>query len=73
MACNALEVVRLEYPPRKETFDAANLERAELEAFAEAVGAGVPFRVPASDAVHGAAVLAAIGQAAAADREVALD
>ncbi|MEQ9349197.1 MAG: Gfo/Idh/MocA family oxidoreductase, partial [Alphaproteobacteria bacterium] len=72
-APQALEVVRLEYPPRTERFEPVSLERAELECFAEAVRDGVPFRVPTGDAVHGAAVLSAIGRAAGSDREVRLD
>ena len=39
-------------------------ERAELEAFAEAIEGGTPYACPPDDAVHGVAVLEAIVKSA---------
>jgi predicted dehydrogenase len=39
-------------------------ERAELEAFAEAIEGGTPYACPPDDAVHGVAVLDAIVKSA---------
>ena len=50
----------LEGAPEKITLPAADKEKAELEAFADAVAAKKPFAVPAEEAINGAAVLEAI-------------
>jgi len=54
---------------REETFDAFDMERAELEAFAEACEGGAAYPLPLADAVHGSAVLEAIIASAAAEGE----
>ncbi len=41
-----------------------DIERAELDAFADLVATAKPFPVPSEDAVHGVAVLGAIDQSA---------
>jgi predicted dehydrogenase len=43
-----------------ETFEATDIERAELEAFAEAVTGGAPYPLPVAEAIHDAALLEAI-------------
>ena len=43
-----------------ETFGPSDMERAELEAFAEAVSGGAPYPLPLAEAVHGAALLEAV-------------
>ncbi len=48
-------------------------ERAELEAFAEAVEGGVPYACPTDDAVHGVAVLEAIVKSARSGRRETID
>ena len=45
-------------------------ERAEVEAFAAAIRGDKEFPVPLADAVHGVAVLEAMGRSAIADRPV---
>ena len=50
----------VEGAPEKITLPAADKEKAELEAFADAVAAKKPFAVPAEEAINGAAVLEAI-------------
>jgi len=50
----------LEGAPSRIALEPANKERAELEAFADAVAAKQPFLVPAEEAVNGIAVLEAI-------------
>ncbi len=54
---------------REETFDAFDMERAELEAFAEACEGGAAYPLPLVDAVHGSAVLEAIIASATAEGE----
>ena len=60
----------LEGAPEKITLPAADKEKAELEAFADAVAEKKPFVVPAEEAVNGAAVLEAIVASAAKGKPV---
>ena len=60
----------VEGAPEKITLPAADKEKAELEAFADAVAAKKPFAVPAEDAINGAAVLEAIVASAAKGKPV---
>lgn len=55
-----------------ETFDKPDIERLELEAFAEAVSGGAPYPLPVSEAIHGAALLDAIVRSAASHENVSL-
>jgi predicted dehydrogenase len=48
----------------------ANTLLAELDAFAEAIGGGAPYPIPADQILHGVAVFEAIVQSAAAHRPV---
>jgi len=50
----------IEGGPEKIALTAADKEKAELEAFADAVAAKTPFAVPPEEAINGAAVLEAI-------------
>ncbi|HKU71621.1 MAG TPA: Gfo/Idh/MocA family oxidoreductase [Burkholderiales bacterium] len=50
----------IEGGPEKVSLQAADKEKAELEAFADAVAAKKPFAIPAEDAINNAAVLEAI-------------
>ena len=45
---------------KQRDFDATDIERAELEAFAVAASGGAAYPLPVEDAVHNAAVLEAI-------------
>ena len=47
-----------------EHFTEADIERAELEAFATAVKGRTPYPIPVSEAIHGSAVLEAIVRSA---------
>ena len=60
----------LEGPVNRIPLDAVSKERAELEAFADAVAAKTPFLVPAEEAVNGVAVLEAIVASAAKGKPV---
>jgi predicted dehydrogenase len=60
----------VEGAPEKITLPAADKEKAELEAFADAVAAKKPFAVPAEEAINGAAVLEAIVASAAKGKPV---
>ncbi|HXJ83114.1 MAG TPA: Gfo/Idh/MocA family oxidoreductase [Candidatus Methylomirabilis sp.] len=62
---NAQPVV-IDYPQQ-------STERAELEAFADAIERGVPYACPPSDAVHGVAVLDAIMRSARSGDRTAVD
>lgn len=53
-------------------FPPIDLERAELEAFADAVAGGTSFPVCAADAIHGAAVFEAIIRSAASGQPVSV-
>jgi predicted dehydrogenase len=57
---------------REEKFPPRDIERAELEAFAEAITGTRPFPVSAEEAVHGVGVLEAIGRSAETGRTVTL-
>lgn len=48
-------------------FPQVDIERAELEAFADAVSGGAAYPVPVSDAIHGIAVMDAAMRSAASD------
>ncbi len=57
------DITHLQIGGQKETrehFAELNIERAELEAFAEAVEGGAPYPLPVPEAIHGTAVLEAI-------------
>ena len=56
----------------EQKFPRRDLEHAELEAFAAAITGGVAFPVPADEAVHGVAVLEAIGESAETGRTIAI-
>jgi predicted dehydrogenase len=62
----------LEGAPEKITLPAADKEKAELEAFADAVAAKKPFAVPAEEAINGAAVLEAIVVSAAKGKPITI-
>ena len=53
-------------------FDAVDKERAELEAFADAVAARQPFLVPPEEMVNGIAVLESIEKSSAKGRPIAI-
>jgi len=68
-----LEVTRAEgVAPTVTDFPAIDLERAELEAFADAVEGRATFPVGADQAIHGAAVFEAIIRSAASGQPVAV-
>ncbi len=48
-------------------------EKAELEAFADAIAPGSPYACPPQDAVHGVAVLEAIVRSAQSGRRESID
>jgi predicted dehydrogenase len=50
----------IEGAPEKIALQAADKEKAELEAFADAVAAKKPFAIPAEEAINNSAVLEAI-------------
>ncbi len=62
---NLLDVAAVGGKPKPRTYPKIDIERAELEAFAEAAAGGAPYRVPLDQAVHGVAVLEAIVASAA--------
>jgi len=62
----------LEGKPQRHTFDAADKERAVLEAFADAVAAKKPFMVPPEEAVNGIAVLENIEKSAKSGQPLAI-
>jgi len=51
------------------SFEPIDMERAELEAFADAVAGKSSYPVPLDDVVHGIAVLEAITESAGRDGE----
>jgi predicted dehydrogenase len=55
---------RLDACPETVEFPSIDMERAELEAFARAVGGGPPYLVTAEEALHGIAVFEAIARSA---------
>jgi predicted dehydrogenase len=68
------ELIRrgLEGPPVTLSFPAVDKERAELEAFAEAVAAKQAFLVPPAEAINGVAVLEAMSASAASGALVSI-
>lgn len=56
----------IDYPQR-------STERAELDAFADAIETGAPFACPPEDAIHGVAVLEAIVRSAQSGKREAID
>ena len=60
----------LQGAPEKITLQAVDKEKAELEAFADAVEAKKPFLVPPEEAINGVAVLEAIVASAAKGKPV---
>lgn len=54
------------------TYDAFDMERAELEAFADACSGAAAYPLPPADAVHGSTVLEAIIKSSETDTTVAL-
>lgn len=56
----------------EKSFPAVDIERAELETFADAVRHESPFPVPVSEAIHGVAVLESITQAVDSNGPVAV-
>ncbi len=67
-----IEVRLLEDDNTVEEFPGFDMERAELEAFAETVTSGAEFPVPLEDAIHGIAILEAIVEASKNGSEVRL-
>ena len=65
-----MDVCRVDQQPATRTFEARDIERAELEAFAVAIAGGPAYPVPPADAVHGIAVLDAIVASAAQNSAV---
>ncbi|MDD9878069.1 MAG: Gfo/Idh/MocA family oxidoreductase [Magnetovibrio sp.] len=57
---------------RLEKFDKPDIERAELEAFADAVTGKAPYPLPVADAIHGTALLEAIARSAEMGETVTL-
>ena len=65
-----LEVRLIDGDNTVEEFPGFDMERAELEAFADTVSSGAAFPVPLDDAIHGIAILEAIVQASKTGAEV---
>jgi predicted dehydrogenase len=63
----------LEGAPRSVQFAAVDKERAELEAFADAVQAKRPFTVPPQDLINGVAVLESIEKSSARGKALRID
>ena len=64
---NVMDVAVVGGKPKARAYANVDIERAELEAFAEAAGGGPPYPLPLDQAVHGVAVLEAIIASAARD------
>lgn len=58
-----LEVRLLDGDNTREDFSGFDMERAELEAFADTLTDGTPYPVPLEDAIHGIAILEAVVEA----------
>ncbi|WNK00715.1 Gfo/Idh/MocA family oxidoreductase [Thalassospiraceae bacterium LMO-JJ14] len=58
-----LEVRLLDGDNTREDFSGFDMERAELEAFADTLTDGMPYPVPIEDAIHGIAILEAVVEA----------
>ena len=67
---NSLTLSDLGQVTDRKTYDPIDMERTELDAFADLVSDGTPFPVPASEAAHGIAVLAAIDRSATSGAQV---
>lgn len=67
-----LTINLLEGGKEEVSFDAFDMERAELEAFADACAGGPAYPLPPAEAVHGTAVLEAVIKSAAAEATVRL-
>lgn len=67
-----LAVSGLEGEPTVTDYDHVDIERAELEAFADCVATNTPFPVSYEDAIHGIAVLEAIERSAEQDRKLSI-
>lgn len=67
-----IEVRLIDGKPEVEEFPGVDIERAELEAFADTVVNGTPFLVPVEDAIHGIHILNAIVEASKNGTEVKL-
>ena len=59
--------------PQRTPLETLDRERAELEAFADAVAARQPFLVPPQDMVNGIAVLESIEKSSARGRPITID
>jgi predicted dehydrogenase len=59
--------------PQRTPFEAVDRERAELEAFADAIAARRPFLVPPQEMVNGIAVLESIEKSSARGRAIAIE
>jgi predicted dehydrogenase len=70
---NDLTACGLEGAPQKMSLPAIDMEKATLEAFADAVAAKQPFVVPPEQAVNGVAVLEAIVASAASGNAVRIE
>lgn len=66
---NVMDVAAVGGKPKPRTYPKVDVERAELEAFAEAAAGGAPYPLPLEQAVHGVAVLEAIIASAARQGE----
>ena len=64
-----LEVCELDGKVRRVEYPAFDIERAELEAFADAVAGQADYPLPVGEAVHGIAVMEAAIRSAARDGE----
>lgn len=69
-----LEICDLDGNLRRVEYPQVDIERAELEAFADAVAGAARYPVPVEDAIHGVAVMeAAIRSAGSGGEHVAVD
>jgi predicted dehydrogenase len=59
--------------PEVKTYPAFDKERAELEAFADAIEGKAPYPLPTGDAIHGVAAFEAIVKSAEMDKPVAIE
>jgi len=67
-----LEVRLIDGETTVEDLSGTDIERAELEGFADTITDGTPYLVPVDDAIHGIEILAAVARAAKDDTEVTL-
>jgi predicted dehydrogenase len=69
-----LEICDLDGNVRRVEYPQVDIERAELEAFADAVAGAAPYPVPVEDAIHGVAVMeAAIRSAGSGGERVSVE